>query len=112
MFACDSTVTPEKARESLAIAGTSPAGIARRSKKLLALYSFNRAGRGSLIPASTRSSCAGSAPTGVAPSMVYCQRSQNEQVNGHSAPERKTVSARSTVPSGRRSSSITEPCAA
>src|SRR5690348_14561272 len=44
-------------------------------------------------------------------SVVHFHRSQNEQVNGHSAPARKIVSARSRLPLGRRSTSSAVPCA-
>src|SRR5438093_1037716 len=37
VLACDSTVTPANGAQSAAISGTSAAGTARRSKKLLAL---------------------------------------------------------------------------
>src|SRR5438270_6111617 len=46
VLACDSTVTAENGSASSAIRGRSSVGTARRSKKLLALYSFSRSGNG------------------------------------------------------------------
>src|SRR4051812_23120831 len=109
--ACDSTVTPRNEPHSSAIRGRSDGGTARRSKKLLALYSLIRSGVSGRSPASASSICFDSAPSGVAPSIVYCHRSQNEHVKGHSAPARRIVIARSIVPSGRRSLSMIVPCA-
>lgn len=111
VFACDSTVTPAKGAERVAMPRRSSGGTARRSKKLLALYNLRRSGNGSASVLRTPSSCAAKAPGGVGPSIVNRHKSQNVHVNGHSAPARKTVSARSTLPSGRRSSSIKEACA-
>src|SRR5438876_3828103 len=91
--------------------GRSSTGTARRSKKLLALYSFSRSGTGGGSASSARANWVGRAPSGVGPSSVQRHRSQNEQVKGHSAPARNTVSARSTVPCAERSSSTTVPCA-
>src|SRR5258705_51483 len=111
VLACDSTVTAANGAASSARRGTSSRGTAWRSKKLLALYSFSRSGT---VPASdsrTSDTCSGSAPAGVGPSSVQRHRSQNEQVKGHSAPARNTVSARSTPPLEERSSSRTVPCA-
>src|SRR5437016_6728364 len=110
VLACDSTVTRANGAASSAMRGRSSAGTARRSKKLLALYSFSRSGTGGGSASSARSSCVGRAPGGVGPSSVQRHRSQNEQVNGHSAPARNTVTARST-PFRERSSSTTVPCA-
>ena len=50
----------------------------------------------------------GIAPAGVAPSSVPCQRSQNRQPNGHSAPTRKSVRQVATSPDGARSRSTSE----
>src|SRR5712664_278242 len=111
VFACDSTVTAANGAASSAMRGRSSAGTARRSKKLLALYSFSRSGTGGASSSSTRSSCVGRAPWGVGPSRVQRHRSQNEQVKGHSAPARNTVRVRSSSPFGERSSSTTVPCA-
>src|SRR5882724_3704495 len=110
VLACDSTVTAPNGAASSAMRGKSSTGTARRSKKLLALYSFNRCGKGGARDSSAFDSCAGSAPGGVGPSSVQRHRSQNEQVNGHSAPVKNTVAARST-PCMARSSSTTMPCA-
>src|SRR5436305_1918237 len=44
--------------------------------------------------------------------MVHCHRSQKEQVNGHSAPTRNAVSARSIFPSGPRAGVATHASAA
>src|SRR2546422_3467962 len=111
VFACDSTVTRANGAESSAMRGRSSAGTARRSKKLLALYSFSRSGTGGGSASSARASCVGRAPGGVGPSSVQRHRSQNEQVKGHSAPARNTVTARSRPPLAERSSSMTVPCA-
>lgn len=111
VFACDSTVTPEKGDASRTIAGKSDGGTARRSKKLLALYSFRRSGSRPRSALRTFSIWVGNAPGGVGPSTVHFHRSQNEHVKGHSAPARKIVSARSKAPLGRRSSSTAVPCA-
>src|SRR2546426_11016556 len=91
--------------------GRSSAGTARRSKKLLALYNFNRSGTGGGTAFSARASWVGRAPGGVGPSSVQRHKSQNEQGKGHSAPARNTVSARSTTPFAERPSSTTGPCA-
>src|SRR6266851_6943566 len=113
VFACDSTLTAANGAASSAMRGRSSAGTARRSKKLLALYSFSRwgIGREGVSASSARASWVGRAPGGVGPSSVQRHKSQNEQVKGHSAPARNTVSARSTLPFGERSSSTTVPCA-
>src|SRR5438876_899311 len=111
VLACDSTVTRANGAASSAMRGRSSAGTARRSKKLLALYSFSRSGTGGGSASSARASCVGRAPGGVGPSSVQRHRSQNEQVKGHSAPARKTVTARSRPPFAERSSSTTVPCA-
>src|SRR5438270_5757913 len=112
VLACDSTVTAENGSARAAIRGRSSGGTARRSKKLLALYSFSRSGNGPSTAASTCSSCLTSAPAGVGPSIVHRQRSQKEHVKGHSAPARKAVNAHSTFCSlGRRSCSTSQPCA-
>src|SRR2546422_9440952 len=111
VFACDSTVTAANGVASSAMRGRSSAGTARRSKKLLALYNFSRSGTGGGSASSARTSWVGSAPGGVGPSSVQRHKSQNEQVKGHSAPARNTVSARSTTPFAERSSSTTVPCA-
>src|SRR6266513_1398179 len=110
MLACDSTVTAPNGAASSAMRGRSSTGTARRSKKLLALYSFSRWGKGGARDSCARDSCAGRAPGGVGPSSVQRHRSQNEQVNGHSAPAKNTVTARST-PCTARSSSTTIACA-
>src|SRR5712664_1659433 len=110
VFACDSTVTAANGAASSAMRGRSSAGTARRSKKLLALYSFSRCGTGGAIDSSACARWVGRAPGGVWPSRVQRHRSQNEQVKGHSAPARNTVTARST-PVAERSSSTTVPCA-
>src|SRR5882762_4675066 len=110
VLACDSTVTAPNGAASSAMRGKSSTGTARRSKKLLALYSFNRCGKGGARDASAWDSCAGRAPGGVGPSSVQRHRSQNEQVNGHSAPAKNTVAARS-MPCTPRSSSTTMACA-
>src|SRR2546423_10426465 len=86
-------------------------GTARWSKKLLELYSFNRFGGAPWSGCKTFLNCVGSAPGGVGPSIVQRHKSQNEQVNGHSAPTRKTVRTSSILPPGRRSTSINDPCA-
>jgi hypothetical protein len=111
VFACDSTVTPENGDASRTIAGKSDGGTARRSKKLLALYSFRRSGSRPRRALRTFSICLGNAPGGVGPSIVHFHRSQKEHVKGHSAPARKIVSACSIAPLGRRSSSTAVPCA-
>src|SRR5712691_9577618 len=110
VFACDSTVTAANGAASSAMRGRSSAGTARRSKKLLALYNFSRSGIGGGSASSARASWVGRAPGGVGPSSVQRHKSQNEQVKGHSAPARNTVTARST-PVAERSSSTTVPCA-
>src|SRR5712664_1238155 len=113
VFACDSTVTAANGAASSAMRGRSSAGTARRSKKLLALYSFSRwgIGREGGSASSARASWVGRAPGGVGPSSVQRHKSQNEQVKGHSVPARNTVRARSSPPFGERSSSTTVPCA-
>src|SRR2546425_5803570 len=111
VLACDSTVPRANGAASSAMRGRSSAGTARRSKKLLALYNFSRSGTGGGTAFSARASWVGRAPGGVGPSSVQRHKSQNEQVKGHSAPARNTVSARSTTPSAERSSSTTVPCA-
>src|SRR5690349_797608 len=112
VLAWDSTVTAANGAASSARRGTSSRGTAWRSKKLLALYNFSRWRLSRLSRLSrTCRSCAGSAPGGVGPSRVQRHRSQNEQVNGHSAPARNTVRARSNAPCAARSSSSTVPCA-
>src|SRR6185503_11923659 len=82
-----------------------------RSKKLFAVYSLSRSGDAPSSESRTVCSCLVSAPGGVGPSIVHCHKSQNEHVNGHSAPVRNTVSDCSTLPPGRRSCSSREPCA-
>src|ERR1041384_1508275 len=110
VLACDSTVTAPNGAASSAMRGRSSTGTARRSKKLLALYNFSRWGRGGVRDSSACDSCAGRAPGAVGPSSVQGHRSQNEQVNGHSAPAKNTVAARS-MPCTPRSSSTTVACA-
>ena len=59
--------------------------------------------------AKAREIWAGIAPGGVGSSSVYCHRSQNTQVKGHSRPVRKIVWHGTSSPSSLRSSSCWTP---